>query len=254
MSASEPASAGITTTIDDGVATIVLDRPEALNSLTAGMLDALAATLDDVAADSAVEVIVLTGTGRAFSAGVDLKALGQRRLDGGKVGDILDLPARAVTERLTTIPKVVIARVNGFCFTGALELVLACDMAIATDEARFGDTHAKFGLRPTWGMSQRLVATVGITRARELSYTARTFTGAQAAAWGVVTRAVPAAELDAAVAALVAEVRANSMGSLAAYKDLYRVALDGGVGDGLRYEAATDYPIDDTEPRVAGFR
>src|SRR6185436_18670076 len=113
----------------------------------------------------------------------------QRSLDGGKVGDILDVPARRVTTLLTTIPKIVIAKVNGFCFTGALELVLACDLAIAADGAKFGDTHAKFGLRPTWGMSQRLVATVGITRARELSYTARTFTGSQAADWGLVTRA-----------------------------------------------------------------
>jgi enoyl-CoA hydratase len=244
----------VTTTIDDGVATIVIDRPEALNALTADMLNALVATLDRVAADVAVEVIVLTGAGRAFSAGVDLKALGQRRLDGGKVGDVLDIPARAVTERLTTIPKVVIARVNGFCFTGALELVLACDLAVAADTAKLGDTHAKFGLRPTWGMSQRLVATVGITRARELSYTARTFTGEQAAAWGLVTRAVPADELDRAVADLVAEVRGNSAGSLAAYKDLYRVALDVGVADGLGYEARAEYTIADTEPRVADFR
>jgi enoyl-CoA hydratase len=244
----------VTTTIVGGVATILLDRPEALNALTADMLHALASTLDVLAADGAVDVIVLTGGGRAFSAGVDLKALGARRLDGGKVGDILDIPARAVTQRLTTIPKVVVAKVKGFCFTGALELVLACDLAVVADTAKLGDTHAKFGLRPTWGMSQRLVATVGINKARELSYTARTFTGAQAAAWGLVTRAVPADELDQAVADLVAEIRANSAGSLAAYKDLYRTALDTGISDGLEYEARAEYKIVDTEPRIAGFR
>ncbi|MEO5899505.1 MAG: enoyl-CoA hydratase/isomerase family protein [Ilumatobacteraceae bacterium] len=244
----------VTTTIADGVATIVLDRPGALNALTADMLIELGATLDRVAADDAVEVIVLTGAGRAFSAGVDLKALGQRNLDGGKVGDLLDIPARVVTERITMIPKVVIARVNGFCFTGALELLLACDLAVAADTAKLGDTHAKFGLRPTWGMSQRLVAAVGITKARELSYTARTFTGAQAAAWGLVTCSVPADELDQAVADLVAEVRSNSAGSLAAYKDLYRVALDETLSDGLQYEARTEYTIADTEPRIADFR
>ena len=114
---------------------------------------------------------MLTGAGRAFSAGVDLKALGQRRLDNGMVGDLLDVPARDLIVQLTTMPQPVIARVNGACFTGALELVLACDLAVAADGAKFGDTHAKFGLRPTWGMSQRLVAAVGITRARDLSYT-----------------------------------------------------------------------------------
>ena len=111
-------SADITTTFDNGVATIMFDRPEALNALTSEMLTALAATLDQVAINDAAEVIVLTGAGRAFCAGVDLKALGQRRLEGGKVGDVLDVPARAVTSRLSTIPKLVIAKVNGFCFTG----------------------------------------------------------------------------------------------------------------------------------------
>ena len=101
-------------------------------------------------------------------------------------------------------------------------------------------------------MSQRLVATVGITRARELSYTARTFTGAEAAAWGLVTRAVPADELDRAVAELIAELRENSLGSLAAYKDLYRTALDVGLARGLEYEASTDYAISDTERQDRG--
>ena len=233
--------------------TITLNRPEALNALTDEMLRSLGDVIED-AADSDAAVVVLTGAGRAFSAGVDLKALGQRSLDGGKVGDILDVPARRVTTLLTTIPKIVIAKVNGFCFTGALELVLACDLAIAADGAKFGDTHAKFGLRPTWGMSQRLVAAVGVTRARALSYTAQTFTGSEAATWGLVTQAVPLDELDATVEALAASIAANSADSLAAYKDLYRQALDRGLADGLAYEAATDYAIADTEPRVASFR
>jgi enoyl-CoA hydratase/carnithine racemase len=254
MVESVDAPTGVTTTVTEGVATITLDRPEALNAITVGMLEALASSLDRLALDDTVDVIVLTGAGRAFSAGVDLKALGRRSLHDGKVGDLLDSPARAVTERLTTIPKVVVARVNGPCFTGALELVLACDLAIATENATLGDTHAKFGLRPTWGMSQRLVAAVGVTKARELSYTARTFSGREAAAWGLVNGAVPPDRLDDAIDELVVAIRGNSPGSLAAYKDLYRQALDTGMTDGLAYEAATDYPITDTEPRIAGFR
>jgi len=235
------------------VGTITLNRPDALNAITAEMLVDLAAALDELAADDGVGIVVLAGAGRAFCAGVDLKALGQRSLDDGKVGDVLDLPARAVTRRLTTIAKVVVAKVHGACFTGALELMLACDLAVAADDAKFGDTHAKFGLRPTWGMSQRLVAAVGIARARDLSYTARTFSGAEAAAWGLVTRAVPADALDQAVDELAASVLANSGGSLAAYKDLYRAALDSGLQTGLDYEAATEYPIADTADRLAAF-
>jgi len=237
----------------DTVTTITLSRPEALNAITDEMLVLLGDALEE-AAGSDSRVIVLTGAGKAFSAGVDLKALGQRSLSNGMVGDFLDVPARRVIDLLTATPKVVIAKVNGFCFTGALELVLACDIAVAALRARFGDTHAKFGLRPTWGMSQRLVRAVGITRARELSYTARTFTGAEAAQWGLVVDAVPADELDAYVDALAATIAENSAGSLAAYKDLYGAALNRGLADGLAYEAATEYDIPDTESRIAGFR
>ncbi len=125
---------------------------------------------------------------------------------------------------------------------------------VAAEEAKLGDTHAKFGLRPTWGMSQRLIRLVGVARARDLSYTARTFTGVEAAAWGLVARAVPREELDAAVDELVDALLANSDGSLAAYKDLYGVALDSDLATGLVYEAGTSYPITDTEARVASFR
>jgi enoyl-CoA hydratase len=240
--------------VDAGVATITLSRPEVLNAITRVMLEQLASAIDSVSSDPSVAVVILTGAGRAFSAGVDLKALGRRSLDGGGVGEFLDQPARAVIDRLTTIPQVVIARVNGACFTGALELVLACDLAIVASEAKLGDTHAKWGLRPSWGMSQRLVRVVGITRARELSYTGRTFSGAEAGEWGIATRSVPLAELDEAVNALVSAIISNSRGSIAAYKDLYRRALDGGQAEGLAYEASTDYPIEDTDGRIAGFR
>lgn len=240
---------------DGATATITLNRPAALNALTPQSLDRLSARLDEVAADPTIRVVVLAGAGRAFCAGVDLKALGQLEISDGAVGDLLDLPARGVITRLTTIPKLVVARIQGACFTGGLEIALGCDMIVAADEAKFGDTHAKFGLRPSWGMSQRLIRLVGVARARELSYTATTFTGAQAAAWGLATRSAPVAHLDAAVGELLDAVLANSQGSLVAYKDLFAHALDGtGLADGLAYEAATGYPIPDTESRVASFR
>ena len=103
-------------------------------------------------------------------------------------------------------------------------------------------------------MSQRLPWLVGPARARWLSYTASTFTGAQAAQWGLAALAVPRDELDVAVDDLVQTITANSAGSLRAYKDLYRAAERSALPDGLAYEAATSYPIADTEQRVAGFR
>lgn len=239
---------------DGDVATLTLHRPEALNAITPTMLASLVSELETLAADPDMRVVVLTGEGRAFSAGVDLKALGDREIIDGSVGDILDIPARRVTELLSTMPAITIAKVNGFCFTGALELALACDIVVAADDAKFGDTHAKFGLRPTWGMSQRLPRLVGLAAARELSYTARNFTGAEAQRLGMIARAVPRDELDASVVDLVENLRTNSAGSLRAYKDLYRETLEQPLGAGLAYEAATGYPISDTAERLADFR
>ena len=238
----------------DATATVTLHRPDALNALTADMLSQLGDVLEELGADRSVAVVVLTGAGRAFSAGVDLKSLGGMPLVDGTVGAVLDDPARRAIAAITGMPKVVIAKVNGACFTGALELALACDLMAVASEAKMGDTHAKWGLRPTWGMSQRLGRAVGPARARLLSYTARTFTGADALAWGMAALAVPGAELDAAVEALAGEVAACSPGSLAAYKDLYRRSGDLGLSEGVAYEAATTYPITDSESRVAAFR
>ncbi len=152
------------------------------------------------------------------------------------------------------MPKPVVAAVNGFCFTGALEIALACDIIVVSESARLGDTHAKWGLRPTWGLSQRLHAAVGPARARELSYTARSFSGVEALAMGLAARSAPHSDFDAAVGQLVGEILANSSGSAAAYKDLYRVADRGDMPTGLAYEASTQYPIDDTDDRLADFR
>mgnify|MGYP001812378452 FL=1 len=248
------ADAELLVTRSGAAATITLHRPDALNAITPTMLVSLGDELERLADDSEVTVVVLTGSGRAFCAGVDLKALGDRELAGGSVGDLLDIPARRVTDLLSTMPAIAVAKVNGFCFTGALELVLACDLAVAANEAKFGDTHAKFGLRPTWGMSARLPRAIGIAAARELSYTARTFTGAEAKELGLVVRAVPRDDLGAAVDDLVAAILANSRGSLLAYKDLYRNGAEQSLDDALGYEASTQFIIDDTADRLDGFR
>jgi enoyl-CoA hydratase/carnithine racemase len=239
---------------DEGaVRTFTLHRPEALNALTPALLEELSAGLAAAATDETVRVVVLTGTGRAFSAGVDLKALAETPVEGGDVSDSLNSPARRVTELLSTMPKVTIAKVNGFCFTGALELALACDLMVVAAEAKMGDTHAKFGLRPTWGMSARLVRAVGPIRARELSYTARTFLGADAFAYGMASHCVPLEQLDATVNELAATIVANSADSLRAYKDLYRNQQDLGFGEGLAFEYRTMYPMSGAGDRVAGF-
>ncbi len=232
------------------VTTVTLNRPAALNAITPRMLEELGAAFDAL---GDCRVVVLTGAGRAFSSGVDLKALGGRSLEGGSVGDLLDVPARRVIELMRTVDAVVVAAVNGFCFTGALELALAADIVVAAEEAKFADTHAKFGLRPTWGMSQRLPQAVGPARARWLSLTAKQFTGVDAERWGLAAVACPLADLQATVDDLTRTLVAQSAGSLRAYKDLHR-RYDEQLAAGLAYEERTGYEIADTEERIGGFR
>lgn len=240
--------------VEGARATVTLDRPDVLNAISPTMLEELVEAFERLALDTATRVVVLTGEGRAFSAGVDLKSLGGRSLEGGAVGGVLDQPARRLIEVIRTMDPIVVARVNGHCFTGALELALACDLVVVAEEATLADTHAKWGLRPTWGMSQRLPRAVGRQRARLLSYTGRSFTGAEAAAWGLAAVACPRAALDAVTDELVDELLANSRGSLAAYKDLFRTADERTLPAGLAYESRAEYVIEDTEDRIARFR
>ncbi|MGA0217182.1 MAG: enoyl-CoA hydratase/isomerase family protein [Ilumatobacteraceae bacterium] len=244
---------GILLSQSDAIATITLDRQEALNALTPSLLSELADTLDTVANDPSVRVVVLTGAGRAFSAGVDLKALAEEPPEDGDVSGALNNPAREACDALSQMPKVTIARVNGFCFAGALELALACDLMVTAEEAKLGDTHAKWGLRPTWGMSARLMRAVGPVRARELSYTARTFTGREAYEFGIASHCVPLDDLDVTVLELATAISANSPESIAAYKDLYLNQQQVGVIDGLSFEYSTMYPMGDAGGRLDGF-
>lgn len=243
----------IMTDTSDGVLTLTMNRPDALNAITKTMLEELKAALLDVSDDDDIGVIVLTGTGRAFSAGVDLKELNKLKLEAGGIGGTMDDAARSLIQAIQTTPKVVIAKINGFCFTGALELALACDLIVCAEEAKLGDTHAKWGLRPSWGMSARLPNAIGRRKARELSFTARTFKGTEAAEWGLANCAVPLAELDAAVRSLADEILPNSRGSIAAYKTLYNEGGSRTEKKALQFEEEKVFSIGDTTERLAEF-
>jgi enoyl-CoA hydratase len=238
----------------DGVARITINRPNVMNAITPGLLSEMKSAVLEAGKDDEVRVIVLTGAGRAFSAGVDLIALGDRKLERGKVGPILDDPARALIEAIQNVPKVVIAMVNGFCITGAMEIVLGCDLIVAAEEAKFGDTHARWGLRPTWGMSQRLPRAVGMLKAKEMSFTADLITGRQAQELGLVNMAVPLDKLEETMQELIRRITVNSMASLAAYKKLYNQGLNETLKNGLEFEAKNEFDITDTEERLAKFR
>jgi enoyl-CoA hydratase/carnithine racemase len=235
---------------------VVMNRPEALNAFNPPLLTQLTAAIRRASTDAQVGVIVLSGAGKAFSAGVDLKLLQQMTFEAGRLGGAFDGEAAEAANAIRRCLKPVIAKVHGACFTGALELALHCDFIFTTAETKFGDTHAKWGLRPTWGMSQNLARAIGVRRARELSFTARPFTGADAARWGIANEALAdKAALDAHVGLRATEIAAGSRGAISAYKKLYALHEENRpLEEALATEVELEFPeIDDTEKRLKGF-
>jgi enoyl-CoA hydratase len=203
----------------DGVTTLTLDRPDKLNALNPAVFIELRSHLDAIADDPTVRCVVLTGAGRAFCAGHDLDAIASHERAPSKHFE------PETVDALERLPQPTIARIHGHCYTGGLELALACDFLIADESARLGDTHGQWGLVPIWGMSVRLPERVGRSTAKELMFTSRRIGGAEAARIGLVDRCVPDDELDATVAALAAEIVANSAGTNRIVK---RLLADGG--------------------------
>ena len=146
--------------------------------------------IDAIGDDASVRVVVLKGAGRCFCAGNDLGSIA-----AGEKAPSRHYQAETI-DALEALPQATIAQVHGHCYTGALELVLGCDLIICADDASIGDTHGQWGLIPVWGMSVRLPERVGVAKARELSFTARRITGIEAAQVGLAVRSVPLDELE----------------------------------------------------------
>ncbi len=201
--------------IDGHVATVTLNRPEAMNALSAemgqGLLDALAA----VEHDEQVRVLVITGAGRAFCAGGDLKTMRQRgaaEIAGGAYAIIRSLEAagRQIPVRIKRLPKPVIASVNGAAAGWGCDLAMACDIRIASDQARFVEAFVRRGLVPDGGATWTLPRIVGLDRACELIFSGRPVDAAEAERIGLVTRTVPAEQLQAATRSLAEQIAANA--------------------------------------------
>jgi enoyl-CoA hydratase len=217
----------------DGVAVLTLNRPQAMNALSRELLDALAKALQACGDDPGVRVIILTGAGRAFCAGLDLKELGAGGADIGKTTVSSSGDPVAVMERLK---KPVIGAINGAAVTGGLELALACDVLIASTDARFADTHTRVGLASGWGLSQKLSRAAGIYRAREISLGGRWVSADQAAAWGFVNRVVAPSELMPAALALAADMLLAQPGMLERYKAIIDDGFALPFGDAMALE------------------
>lgn len=225
----------VTIAREGAVAIVTMNRPEAMNALSKALRRELAAAMRAVETDETVRAVVLTGAGtRAFTAGLDLKELGAdtANLGAANAESADDNPVKAI--ELCTKP--VIGAVNGVAITGGFEVALACDLLIASTNARFADTHARVGIMPGWGLSQKLSRMIGIGRAKELAFTGNFIDAETAKRWGLVNRVVePDALLPTAVA-LAQDMAGIDPAMLAAYKALIDEGYAASFGEALEIE------------------
>ncbi|HTO70896.1 MAG TPA: enoyl-CoA hydratase [Myxococcota bacterium] len=217
----------------DGVATLTLNRPQAMNALSRELRSALADAFGALARDPSARVAVLTGAGRAFCAGLDLKELGR---GAGPIGGARGEAGPDLVRAMSAFEGPIIGAINGVAITGGFELALACDVLIAATEARFADTHARVGIMPGWGLSQKLSRAIGVYRAKELSLTGNYLDARTAEAWGLVNRVVEPAELLPACLALARDMLSVPDRALRSYKRIIDAGFALAFGESLAAE------------------
>ena len=232
----------------DGVATLTLNRPEKLNSLTVAVFRQLRAHVEAIAQDASVVCVVLRGAGKCFSAGHDLADIseGEETPSPGWHSETLRM--------MEKMKKPVIAAVHSHCYTGALEVALAADFIVAADNAKFGDTHAKWALTPIWGMSQRLPRRVGIATAKRMMFSAETVLADEALRIGLCEKVFPAGEFETSVEAFTRAIAKNSAFSHAANKRLLEATDGQPIDFGLQWEVMENEGVGpDMEDRINAF-
>ncbi len=224
-------------TFEDGAALVTLNRPEAMNALSRELRSKLAEAFRALDADDSVRAIVLTGAGKAFTAGLDLKELGA----GASIG----ADANALTPELNpvlaieTCRKPVIGAINGAAITGGFEVALACDILLGCETTRFADTHARVGILPGWGLSQKLSRLVGISRAKEISLSGNFVDAQTARDWCLINRIVPAGELVETALKLARDIATAPAAATQDYKRLINEGFARPFGEAITFEFAT---------------
>lgn len=243
---------------DRGAVTILtLNRPTKLNALSNELLSAIVRALDDIELDPAIRVIVITGGGRAFSAGADIAGI-QPHIGRGPAEAIAHFmrPGHQMTRRVESFPKPIIAAVNGLAFGGGCELVESTHIALAAETATFSKAEINIGIMPTFGGTQRLPRNVGRKAAIELILTGRTFDAGEAARLGLVNRVVPDGSLLDEAVALANLLATKPPLTLAAMLAAIHRGMDATIDDGLAIEEAAFariVPTHDAREGVAAF-
>ena len=209
--------------LDGGVAVVTLNRPQAMNALSNSLRAELCDAMAAIAADDSIRAVVLTGAGeRAFTAGLDLKELGEQGLAAANDQSPRSNPCRAVE----SCGKPVVGAINGVAITGGFELALACTMLLASENARFADTHALVGIMPGWGLSQKLSRIMGLGRAKQMSLSGRFIDAKTAYEWGLVNNVLPAGELLGEAIELARSIASVDPFFLRAYETLIEEGYD----------------------------
>jgi enoyl-CoA hydratase len=222
---SDPAQSVVLLDVSERIATITLNRPEARNALSSEVRRLLPQVMREADGRDDVDVLILTGADPGFCAGLDLKELG----DSSALPDI--------SPQWPPMTKPVIGAINGAAVTGGLEFALYCDILIASEQARFADTHARVGLLPTWGLSVRLPQKVGVGMARRMSLTGDYLSAQDALRAGLVTEVVPHERLLPAARQVAASIVGNNQNAVRALLASYHRIDDAATGEGLAIEA-----------------
>ena len=222
--------------ISEGVQTITLNRPEARNALSSEVLRLLPQRLNEANRRDDVDVVILTGSDPAFCAGLDLKELGST---GGNLGSGSGADGRpnadGVRGPFPRLDKPLIGAINGVAITGGFELALNCDFLIASERAKFGDTHARVGVMPGWGLTVLLPQAIGVRRAREMSFTGNFLSAEEALEFGLVNHVVPHHELVPFTRRIALDIIGNDQPGVRQIRRTYsEIATD---AEGWRIEA-----------------
>lgn len=221
----------VTLEIKDTTALVTLNRPNSLNALSQDLMRELTAIFRALQANQDLSAAIITGAGRAFCAGLDLKELSEEGLEAFWAGGEID-----ILSAIADFDRPLIGAINGVAATGGFELALWCDILVASSNAKFVDTHARIGLVPGWGLTQRLQRIIGVNRARELHFTGNPLTAEMADRWGMVNRVVEPEDLLPACEDLARDIASCDQTTL---KRMKRVVNEGGdmtLGNALNYE------------------
>jgi enoyl-CoA hydratase/carnithine racemase len=226
---------GILVERNGGIAKVILNRPHVLNALNKQTLEEITAVFNEMEKDDSVQVVILAGTGRAFCAGDDIKEM--KNKDVG-FSNRAERPLNRAQQAIEGMSKVVIAAVHGYCYTGALDLILSCDMVIASENAVFADTHVRFGVPPGAGASQRLPRIVGIMKAKEMFLTCDPITAREAERLGLLNKVVADENLGKAAEEMAQKIMKNDQYAVRVFKELINKGMRGDLDSGLKIEAS----------------